>query len=178
MSIEKLYESVVHLVEDIPFGNSDLQNRMVIVNDEKTPCRAARHAGLRIMNRIEALRENYYSLRKNDIEIRMLERDKANVRDDLQKELLQLEIERRLSGMRYTKKLIKDAIREIEVLIPVLDAVGKITREQFEKEEREHYRLKHPDIEVPPEDCDLYARITKELKEAPLLEATKLLEDG
>ncbi len=156
-NLEALYETVVDLAEEVPFGNSDWQNRQGIVNDEKTPARAFRHAALRIMNRLEALRELRFNMRKRDVEIRILERTMAAEQDDLKRELLQIEIEQKRSADSYTRKLTKDAVREIESLWPVLAAMGKLTREQFEEEERLFYEKKHG-LKLPA-NGDLYDTI-------------------
>lgn len=178
MNLASVFDAVVDMVEDIPFGNSDFQNRLVIVDEEQTPLRAARHAGLRIIGRLEALKEAYFNLRKNEIEIKILQQKMQKETDFLAVELLSLEIERRQFGMSYGRKLIKDAIKEIEGLLPILLAQGKITKQAFEKEEHIHYQLKHPDIKVPDFENDLYASITRiPLNDITLLEAIKRLED-
>lgn len=152
-----VYRQIVETIEEVPFGNSDAQNRNAIVNEERTPCRAYRHAALRIMNRLEALREAQYNLRKREIEIRMLESDRAAAKDPLKIELLDLEIEHRRSADPYTQKFIKDAVREIESLWPVIASMGKLTRAQFEAEEALHYEKKHG-LKLA-RDHDLYAQI-------------------
>ncbi len=156
-NLETLYETVVDLAEEVPFGNSDWQNRQGIVNDEKTPCRAYRHAALRIMNRLEALRELRFNMRKRDVEIRILQRDLTNESDDLKREMIQIEIDQKRSADSYTRKLTKDAVREIESLWPVLAAMGKLTRAQFEAEEQQFYEKKH-NLKLPASG-DLYDAI-------------------
>ena len=105
------YEQFIELIEEVPFGNSDWQNRHAIVNEEKTPARAYRHAALRIMNRLQALKELKYNKAKQDIVIRILKRDMASEPDELKRELIALEIEHKTSGEAYTKKLANDAIK-------------------------------------------------------------------
>lgn len=159
--LEKLYNTVLNYAEEVPFSNSDWQNRQAIVNDEKTGCRAFRHASLRIMNRIQALRECQYNISKTEIEVKILERKIAESTDELENELTRLEIDHKRSHMPYTRKLAKDAIREIESLWPVLESMGKISRKQFEEEEQLHYEAKHK-IALPKKD-DLFERITQGL---------------
>ena len=142
-SLQDTITRFIETVEEVPFGNSDWQNRQAIVNCELTPERAYRHASLRIMNRLQALSECYYSLRKEDIEVKKLERKLSTEQDDLERELLQIEISRKASNRPYTKKLIQDAIQEIESLQPVIQSIGKLTREKFEAGEGEHFRLKY-----------------------------------
>lgn len=155
--LSKMLSTVMDAAENIPFGNSDTQNRNAIINDEKTPARAARHALLRVSNRMQALIESSYSLRKDNKEIEILKRDREKEPDKLKRELIDLEIERKLILRPYTRKLIIDAMREIESLWPVVQNIGKLSREKFEAEEAEHYRLKHG-ITLNPQD-DLYSNI-------------------
>lgn len=161
--LEALYKRVLDLAVEVPFGNSDTQNRTTIVNEERTPHRAYRHAALRIMNRLEALRETRYNLRKREIEIKILERDLAQCEDSLKCELLKLDIEFKRSADVYMQKLIIDAIREIESLWPVIQALGKVSREDFERGEIEWYQQKHG-LHVDLKK-DLYAQIEKSTTE-------------
>lgn len=157
MKIENIQAKVLEIVESVPFGNSDTQNRVAIINREGTPCRALRHAALRIMNRLEAMRECQYSIRRREIEIKILERDLTGETDELKRELIALDIEKKRSGDAYTQKLFKDAMREVESLWPVLQAMGTITREQFEVEEIAWYANRHGiDVSL---SGDLYEKI-------------------
>lgn len=176
MSIEKIQEQILALVEDVPFGNSDAQNRLAIVDGEHTPCRALRHAALRIINRLEAMRECEYAMRRREIEIKMLERDLANEPDELKRELIALDIEQKRGGSAYTRKLFKDAVREIESLWPVLQAMGKVTRDQFEAEEIGHYAAKHK--QELNFSNDLFARIGKGAALPPLAELLALTDQN
>lgn len=173
MNIDDVQERVLTLVEDVPFGNSDTQNRVVIVNGEVTPYRALRHSALRVMNRLEALRECQYTLRRREIEIKILQRDLANETDELKRDLIALDIEQKRSGDAYTKKLIKDAIREIESLWPIIQALGGVSREKFEQEEALWYAKKHgTDIA----QGDIYRQITDASRQKAIPDFAQLLE--
>ena len=155
--LNALYTQVLAVAENIPFGNSDWQNRHAIVNEELTPYRALRHSLLRIMNRFEALRHARYELRKRDIEVRQLQRALSKSSDPLERELIELEIEHKLETDAYTKKLIYDAVREIESLWPVIESVGVVSREEFERQEAEHFQRK---CNLTSSSNDLYREIT------------------
>lgn len=175
-NIDKIISNFIELVEEVPFGNSDTQNRQAIVNDEKTPYRAYRHAALRVMNRLEALREANYNLRKREIEIKMLLEEKQHA-SELRCEMIDLEIEHKRSGDPYAKKLIADAIREIESLWPVIQSLGKVSRKEFEQGEIDWYRHKH-NIAIDLRK-DLFAEIEKSTKELlPLPDLRKGLLDA
>ena len=159
MNIEQVIEQVLDLVEDVPFANSDTQNRVVIVDKEQTPCRALRHSALRIMNRLSALREYQYTKRRREIEIKILQRDMEKEPDELKRELITLDIEHRRGDEAYERKLVKDAIREVASLWPVLQGMGKVTRDEFEAEEIAHYAEKHQ--QALDLSRDLFARVSK-----------------
>lgn len=156
--LEAVLSHFMSVVGEVPFGNSDYQNRQAIVNDERTPMRAYRHAALRITNRLHALMEANYNIRKSDIEIKIMEAKAKAEADPLQKQLIELDIEQKRMMAPYTRKLIADAIREIESLYPVIESLGKVTREQFELEEKPHFdktdKLPHTN------GTDLYGAIT------------------
>lgn len=160
-SIGATFAGFIDVIAEVPFGNSDYQNRQAIVNDELTPMRAYRHAALRITNRLNALMESYYHLRRTNIEIQKLERGLALETDELERELLQIDIEQKRAGLPYTKKLVADAIREIESLYPVIETLGKVTREQFELEEGDHFAKKlGVPAQIAQQADDLYQSIT------------------
>lgn len=175
-NLDKFINKFVHLVEDVPFGNSNYQNRNAIVNDELTPARAYRHAALRIMNRLQSLREAKFSLQENDINIREA---KAKIRysiNEFEKERLELQIERLESTLPYTRKLIKDAIVEIQSLLPIIESIGKLSREDFELQEPTHFKNR-PGVNWSGKSNDLYAYITTVDKKLPL-DIQGLIEDA
>lgn len=147
-SIESAIKELAELCEEVPFGNSEFQNVTAIVNSEITPERAYRHSALRIMNRLNALNESYFFLRESDLKIRMIDREiedlelRRPINFDLEIEEREIQKQKILAQYPFTKKLIKDAIHEINTLRPVVEKIGKLSREKFEKAEAEHFRLK------------------------------------
>jgi len=152
-NLQATIDNFINLIEEIPWGNSDWQNKQAIVNMELTPERAYRHASLRIINRLQALNESYYLIKKDTIQIERLQRKKIRLNEqtsridnsdaDLDIEEIETEINQILSRRTYQQKLIKDAIKEVESLSPIIQAIGKLTREQFELSEAEHFELKY-----------------------------------
>lgn len=192
-SIEQLFSSFVGMVDEVPFGNSDWQNRHTIVNEELTPYRAYRHSALRIINRFNALREAYYSLKEKEIESQeqrdILSRPwwkKGAIRSDYERRRVLLKIEKAEGEMPWTRKLISDAINEITCLLPVVTAIGPLPRDEFESQEHEHFEKKLNKT-LPKIGSDLYTALTanapnNELFEAEFVEslhvcATKLLSE-
>lgn len=149
--LQSTIDNFLLLVEEIPWGNSDWQNKQAVINMELTPERAYRHASLRIINRLQALNESYYQIKKDSIQIERLQRKIDTVTDDLDKEEAQIEIELIVSRKSYQQKLIKDAIREIESLSPIIKSIGKLTREQFENAEAGHFEMKYKNQLAKPE---------------------------
>lgn len=152
-SLQTTIDNFLSLVAEVPWGNSDWQNRQAIVNMELTPERAYRHASLRIMNRLQALNESYYAIKKDNIQIERLQRRKVRLSEsrnqidnpdfDLDKEEADIEINQILNRRAYQQKLVKDAIGEVESLAPIIQSIGRLTREQFEKAEAGHFKKKY-----------------------------------
>jgi hypothetical protein len=187
--VSKFLKNVIDLVEEVPFGNSDFQNRLAIVDGELSPHRAYRHAALRIIDRLKALNECYYDLRVRAVEIKKLERKLETETDPLERELIQIEIDRKKSEIPYIRKLVKDAIREVEVLYPVLEKIGKMTREEFESCEKDHFKKKLLNLlngkndavlslEAISQEKDLYDLILQNGKQLLKPEEPEKLNDG
>jgi len=156
--INKLLEQVLKIVDEVPFGNSDFQNKTTVVNGELSPHRAYRHSSLRIINRLNALNECYYWMKENELKIKKLEREIQRLKKnkpedyDIDIEIKKIEIDKIRSNYPYTQKLIKDAIREIKSLSPIIEKVWKLDRETFESMEEEHFKKLHKlATEIPNE---------------------------
>ena len=145
-SIQQTIESFLKLVEEVPWGNSDWQNKNAVVNSELTPERAYRHASLRIMNRLQALNECYYTLKKDNLLIKKYKTQILKEDNEIERELLQLEVDKLLSNRPYTQKLVIDAIKEIESLSPIIQSIGKLTRDKFEAAEDQHFKVRYENL--------------------------------
>ena len=171
--IEKLFSSFIDIGGDVPFGNSDWQNRHAIVNEELTPYRAYRQSALRIINRFNALREAYYGLKEKEIEAQE-QRDKLSrpwwkpgaIRSKYERHRTVLKLERAEGDIPWTKKLIADALNEITCLLPVITAIGPLSRDEFEGQEHVHFEKKLK-RELPKPDADLYALLMDTAKMLP-----------
>ncbi len=126
---------------DIPFGNSAFQNEQFVINGGITPQRAYRSVGLRAQNRIQALKESYYSLRKEDVDIMELEEEiKSDDTNKFEKMRKEIDLEQKLENRKYTKKLINDAMEELKTLYGAFKQLPKYDRKQFEDGEREYFK--------------------------------------
>lgn len=155
MVVSDLIEDVERLSENIPFGNSRFQNEELVVKRNLTQGRQLRDGLLSLNSRIQALREAYYArkledlnIREKKIEIKKIEVEKRRTDNELEKELLEIqidkldiEIEKILSNRNHCNKIIKDAMVEMQDLYLSIKSLPEYTREEFENEEKEHITL-------------------------------------
>lgn len=125
---------------DIPFENSQFQTENFVINDQFTPERAYRAIGLRIFNRIRALREAQYGRMIEDVDIEEL-REKLEDPDvnKFDKKRAQIEIDHKLANRPHTDKLINDAVKELNVLYKHFKRLPRYTREEFEAGEEAYF---------------------------------------
>lgn len=139
----KIIEDVTVASAEIPFGNSAFQNNFFVMAAEITPGRALRHCLLRLHNRIAALKECYYSLQLEDIDIAEMEYKMTSDRySRFAKQRYALKIEQKKVNRISTQKMIEDCIQEIETLYSAFQSLPKMNRIEFENEERKHFELK------------------------------------
>lgn len=129
---------------EIPFGNSDVQDLAILPADCYSPGRKLRAYLLRLYNRKRSLDHYVLQLREQEIKIRKLERQLEKETDDLEKELIQVKIEQILVNVRHTYKLYIDCLREITTLVTAIktEFPEPISREEFERQELEHFKEK------------------------------------
>ena len=128
---------------DIPFENSDYQNRAFVLAAQQTPARAFRALGLRMFSKIRAVKEYKFSQEKNQIDI-----DENNAKienpatNEFDKRRARLEISKIEDEQRWGEKLLNDALRELDCLYAEFVKYPHYTREQFEAEETTHFAKK------------------------------------
>lgn len=141
--IAKVVDECEDAFADIPFGNSKFQIENFVINSQYTPERAYRAIGLAVSSRVRALREAYFGLEKEKIDIEELEwkisQDSTSTWD---KRRFALEIEEKNENKQYTKKLINDALHELSAHYAVFKKMPKYTRGQFEDGERKHFEIR------------------------------------
>ena len=125
---------------DIPFENSDFQNRAFVVAAQQTPARAYRAIGLRMHAKIRAVKEYQYAQAKLEIDI---EEREAKIADEstnpFERRRLELENIKAQDEAGWGKKLLNDALRELNCLYAEFKKLPRYTREQFEAEEAKHF---------------------------------------
>ena len=140
-NIQNVIEDVYKLSLEIPFGNSEFQNLNFVIEGEITPARMLRHCLLRLNERITALRDAYYTLELEDIDIEELKEHLELTTNKFEKRRLSIKIEQKKVNRISTDKLIKDCLIEIETLYTAYSKLPKYTRKEFESEERKHFEL-------------------------------------
>ena len=142
-NLEKIIDEVNEASKEIPFGNSEFQNINFVLNAELTPERAYRHCLLRLNNRISALREAYYSLKLEDIDIEEMEEQlQSDTTNKFEKKRLEIKIEQKKINRNTTEKLVSDCLIEVNTLYAAFEKLPKYTRLEFESGERKHFELK------------------------------------
>lgn len=125
---------------DIPFENSQFQTEHFVINAQLTPERAYRAIGLRMHNRLRALREAQFSRMREDVDIDELRAKlKLSETNKFDKRRYEIDIQEKLANRAYTDKLINDAIKELNVLYHHFKRLPRFTREQFEAAEHEYF---------------------------------------
>lgn len=136
--VDQVEKELLEKCEDIPFGNSLYQDESFILNTSYTDARAVRNIGLTLSARVRALRELEFSMRKLDVDMREIEH-KLKSAHYFDKERLEIEREEKTSGMAYTQKLLKDALYEVEYLRAILEKLPKLSRAEFEGQEKQYF---------------------------------------
>lgn len=140
--VESIVSELQDAFYDIPFENSNFQNLCFVVGSQVTPARAYRALGLKITNKIQALREAKYALLKEDIDIDELRHTIENSQDIYARRRAELDLAHKLENRPFTMKLINDAVAEVAYMYSMFKLMPKYTREEFENEEQKHFKLR------------------------------------
>ena len=139
----KVIEEYEEAFFDIPFGNSRFQIENFIINAAHTPERAYRAIGLTMRAKIQALREAYYNLKRQEVDIgEAQEKVDSQCHTKWEKKRALIDIEQKEEMKRDTKKLINDALAELSYLYAAFKKMPRYTREQFEAGERKHFEIR------------------------------------
>jgi len=140
--LQSLIFDVNEMSKEIPFGNSSFQNLKFVLGNEMTSGRAVRHCLLRLNNRISALRDCYYNLELEKIDIEEMQFKLEYEINEYEKRRITVKLEQKIANKPSLEKLIDDCLEEIRFLYSVLKSLPTYTRERFELEEEKHFRLK------------------------------------
>jgi hypothetical protein len=125
---------------DIPFENSDYQNRAFVLAAQHTPARGYRALGLRMFAKLRAVQELKYARERDAVFFD----EKQAVIDDafasvFDKRRAAIDIAEKRGQQAWQDKLLNDAIRELNCLYAEFQKYPRYTREQFELEEHVHF---------------------------------------
>ena len=129
------------------FGKSQsafMDNMLTVAHP--TPIRNLRQILSEINRTMQALREANFNIKRKEIEIKKYERQLINENDDLERELINVEIEDRLSGLDAGKNYISGAIRKMTNYITqynsILESIGVKSFDEIDFEvEEERYHI-------------------------------------
>ena len=102
-------------------GQSKYQNQNFVVGSQITPYKKVQQALLELQTRDNTRVEVEYSLKKNDIARKKLERELRDTEDPLDKELLELEIEKSDYDRSLFAEKLKHVHREMQTFIDELE---------------------------------------------------------
>ncbi len=103
---------------------SEFQSRAFVVNGEGTDHRKVQQCAMEIRSRVVGLAESTYRIRKAEITKKKLERAMSEEDDDLEKELLQIEIDKTNFDIENTRLLQEQSQYEIKVFIDIVKSVA------------------------------------------------------
>lgn len=128
---------------DIPFENSDFQNRAFVMAAQQTPARAYRAIGLRMFAKIRAIKEFKIQEQRNAIDIEEKQAKIASLETtEFDRRRLRLDILAIEEQKLWGEKLLNDALRELNCLYTEFKKYPTYTREQFENEEETHFQVR------------------------------------
>jgi hypothetical protein len=144
MTFEEIYEEYEKRFFDIPFENSQVQNRANLVEGrEFSQGRKYRATGLRLRSRINDLAGFYFQKRRDAVKADKLQHTIDNSYDKHEVELAKIDLEELRYHERDQKKLLNDALIEIETLMDSANAIGHVSRKEFEQQEIGHFAGKN-----------------------------------
>lgn len=125
--------------KDIPFENSDFQNKAFVMASHQTPARAYRAIGLRMFSKVRAIKELKYSREIEDIDIEEWQQETGNSFEDRRNKL---KVAKKLEQRSWTDKLLNDAIKELDCLYAEFKKFPTYSRLEFEAQEVEYFTCK------------------------------------
>lgn len=127
------------------WGMSDFQSRYFVVNSQVTNYRRVRQAILEIETRIAAKKQIERNVKKTEIEKKICERNLLTEEDDLQKELIEVDIDQLNYDLSVYEKKYRVVLDELNTfaeiikdIVPDLETMGKY-KANNEIEERNYW---------------------------------------
>lgn len=125
---------------EIPFGNTGFQTDAFVVAAQITPARAYRAVGLEISSKIQAVLEYKYKEAKENIDIEELESKISDPEtSEFDRRRHRVDIQYKIECRKFSAKLLRDALAELNILYGHFKALPKLTNEEFEMKEPEYF---------------------------------------
>jgi hypothetical protein len=147
MNLNKIKEDVMEQSLEIPFGNSIFQSTEILLNKEITNGRKLRALLLNLNSKIRTLEELSISIEIYEVEKEKKEIDieryknTGYIMDTLEAKKIELEIQKDNINKEYLKKQVQDTAIEIQAMYKALKQLDRMTRQEFEEEEQQHFKL-------------------------------------
>ena len=140
-------KEIINHLNSVITPYSEFQSRAFIINNEVTDHRKIQQVALEVRARIMGTGDSHYRIKKADIEKRKLERKLATETDELERELLQLEIDKTEFDIENTKLLQYQTQLEIKKLLNLLKEIVpentlevlKHYKDNWEEKEEEYW---------------------------------------
>lgn len=136
----EVLEDIQNAFFDIPFGNSKFQIESFVIAASITPARAYRAIGMQMQVMLTNFEGLQYDKKMQDIKIEELQ---AQVNDEniniFERKRKQLELENLIKENKWSKKLLNDALVELNLYYEYFKSMPRYTRDQFEAEEETYY---------------------------------------
>lgn len=125
---------------DIPFENSEFQNKAFVLAAQITPERAYRQLGLRLHTRLSALNHAKFTKMREEVSINeKLYLSSLAGTSEFDKQRYAIDIMELEASREMTNKLINDCLVECNYLYNEFKKFPRYTREQFEAAEEQHF---------------------------------------
>lgn len=139
-NVEDILKKIEETYWDIPFGNTDFQCENFVIAASITPERAFRTIGLQMHHILTNLRQVKYEETLQNIEIEQLKEQIENEETNkYERKKAEAKLQLILANKNWSKKIVLDSIKQLEVYYKHFEALPKYTREQFEKAEQIYF---------------------------------------
>lgn len=143
MTFDELKKEYNDMFFDIPFENSQIQNIALVTAKEYSHARKYRALGLRMRAKMNAVSHLYFQKRREAVKVERLKNIIETSDDKYEVELSKIDIEEIEASREDTKKLLNDALVEIETVMNAAKKLGSFDRISFEQQEAYHFSKIH-----------------------------------
>ena len=126
-------QDLIDYVYGFKFTYQDYQMENFVIDVGVTDSHKLRQAVIEIENRYKNYEDTKWTLREVETRLKIAERDRDNEKDELQKELHQIEVERHTATIRRTKARVKGLNDEIDRLWKFVEKCGVNNIDELDK---------------------------------------------